>query len=142
MNAFAESLLSVLLGWVESAANRVYAFFSSGMEDGFLSWLGGHWLPLAAILCAVGVIIDVAVWTVRWQPWRVWKERREEKKRRRARKRFERGYSGKDGIEELNVSGDYERAGQAEPAEASDYYILPAEDQPRSRRAEKKQTNG
>ena len=137
MNAFAESLLSVMLGWVENAANSVYAFFSSGMQEGFLSWLGAHWLLLTAILCGVGVIIDMTVWTVRWQPWRVWKERREEKKRRREKKRFERGYSEADGIAELEVSSAPGRREENEPAEAGDYYVLPANEQPR--RAGKKQ---
>lgn len=104
MNAFADSLFTALLGWVENAANNVFAFVSGGTSGSFGEWLGEHWLTLVLILCVIGVMTDFAVWMIRWQPWRLWKKRRTDRRERRERRAFERGIKGANGLEMLRFT--------------------------------------
>ena len=62
MNVFADSLLSLLLGWMKGLTQMLWAFFSEGASGGFLSWLGDHWLGLVLFLCAVGLTLDFVFW--------------------------------------------------------------------------------
>ncbi len=61
MNAFADFLLSLLLGWLKGLTQFLWDFFSGGGSNGFLPWLGDHWKGLVVILCAVGSGMDLAV---------------------------------------------------------------------------------
>ena len=69
MNAFANSWLSVLLGWVKGIAKAVFDFFSAERSGTFLEWLGDHWLFAAVVLCLFGVAADVLVWLIRYKPY-------------------------------------------------------------------------
>ena len=62
MNAFADLLLSVLLGWMKGLTQLLWTFFADGGSNGFLAWLGDHWMMLVAILCLAGVSADFAAW--------------------------------------------------------------------------------
>lgn len=72
MGDFANTLFSVLLGWVQSIAAWLWQFFTGGGGEGMVAWLLDHWLLLTIVLCAAGVAIDVLVYLLRWQPYRVW----------------------------------------------------------------------
>lgn len=91
MNAFADSLLSMLLSWVKGAARAVFDFFVSDSSANFYTWLGDHWLLLAAILCAGGLIVDYAVWMIRYKPF-ARAERRKKTRDRFDREQFLNGY--------------------------------------------------
>lgn len=73
MGSFANTLFSVLLGWVQNAVAWLWQL--AGREDAgsFMGWVLDHWLMLAVLLCAAGVVIDFVVYLLRWQPWRVWR---------------------------------------------------------------------
>jgi len=75
MGSFANTLFSVLLGWVQSAAAWVWQLFATDGEGGMLGWLMDNWLPLAVLVCVLGLLIDLVVYLIRWQPYRVWRSR-------------------------------------------------------------------
>lgn len=86
MNAFADSLLSVLLGWVRNGVRMIFDFFVSPSSGGFYVWLGDHWLTVVILICLAGTVIDFAVWMKRYRPFA--KAEREMKKRRHAARKL------------------------------------------------------
>ena len=72
MGQFANTLFSVLLGWVQSAAAELWALITSAESSVWLRWLVDNWLPLVLLLCLGGVAVDFIVYIIRWQPYRVW----------------------------------------------------------------------
>ncbi len=100
MNAFAEGVFNALLSWLRLGSQRLFRYFSSGSEDGFLTWLGDHWLGAVAALCVLGLVIDYVVWYFRWRPDLAWRTRmrhfmarmRGEEMRRKDTQQFAHGY--------------------------------------------------
>ena len=72
MGQFANSLFSMLLGWVQAAASWLWGLFADPDGGGFLRWVLDHWLALVLLLCIAGVAVDFVVYLFRWQPYRVW----------------------------------------------------------------------
>jgi hypothetical protein len=72
LGAFADSLFTLLLGWVRGAVSAIITAFSSGGESGILQFLGNNWIPIVLIIVAVGLVGDWFIWMLRWQPYRVW----------------------------------------------------------------------
>lgn len=105
MNAFADSLLSMLLGWVKGAAKGIFDFFTSDSSGNFYTWLGDHWLILAAVLCLGGVIADYAVWILRYRPFaRTGSRRRKKRDRHFDRKLFISGYEDRVEVPDAEIS--------------------------------------
>lgn len=73
MGNFANTMFSVLLGWVQRTAAWLWELIGSDGADGLLGWVLDNWLGLAIVLCLAGVAIDLVVYIVRWQPYRVWR---------------------------------------------------------------------
>ena len=36
------------------------------------AWFGKHWIPIAIVLCVIGLVSDLCVYLVRWKPFRRW----------------------------------------------------------------------
>lgn len=72
MGNFANTLFSVLLGWVQSAAAWLWGLIGADGADGLMGWVLDNWLALVIALCVVGLAIDLIVYLFRWQPYRVW----------------------------------------------------------------------
>ena len=98
MNTFANSLFSLLFGWARTLIQQLWSSAVSGRYQGFLVWLGDHWLWVALALCVGGTVIDYMIWLVRWRPYLVWRSalgrmaRRLRGEQPHTRRRFERGY--------------------------------------------------
>lgn len=107
MNAFANTLFSLLLSWVKGLVQSVWGIFSGG-ADGFFVWLGDHWLGLVVFICLLGAAADLMVWLLRWRPDLVWRT-----KVRRFRARL----SGQemDNRDQQNFYRGYEEAVDMEP---------------------------
>lgn len=107
MNAFANTLFSLLLSWVKGLVQSVWGMFSGG-ADGFFVWLGDHWLGLVVFICLLGAAADLMVWLLRWRPDLVWRT-----KVRRFRARL----SGQemDNRDQQNFYRGYEEAVDMEP---------------------------
>lgn len=73
MGSFANTLFKVMLGWLQGATSAVWSAFTSKDGTSFLTWIGRNWLPVAGILCAIGLLADLCVYLLRWKPYKVWK---------------------------------------------------------------------
>lgn len=76
MNGFTNAILSLVLGWLRSLLNAVWALL--GSEDGgiLITLLRDHWKLIFLILCVGGFILDRTVYLIRWRPYAVWAARR------------------------------------------------------------------
>ncbi len=70
LGGFADTVLSVLLGWVTGIVQWVFSLFN-GRSGSLLAWFGKYWLVIAAILVGAGLIIDWLVWLISWQPYQI-----------------------------------------------------------------------
>lgn len=98
MNAFANTLFTLILGWVRGLVSSLFALLTGEGTHGALTWLGDHWLSLAIFVIIVCTILDYLVWLVRWRPFLVWRTRLRMLGRRLHRNRikdkaFNRGYT-------------------------------------------------
>ena len=73
MGSFANTLFTMMLGWIQTAVAAIWNTFTTENGDSLLKWIGNHWILLAAILCAIGLIADLGIYLVRWRPLRVWR---------------------------------------------------------------------
>lgn len=73
MGSFANSLFTLMLGWLQGAVSAVWSAFTSQNGSSFLNWIGRRWILIAAVLCAIGLAADLCVYILRWKPFRVWK---------------------------------------------------------------------
>ncbi len=72
MNAFANWLFSLLLGWTGTLANSVWNAVvnaAGGISDFFTRF----WFPIVLIMILAGTVLDYAVWFARWRPYLVWR---------------------------------------------------------------------
>lgn len=72
MGQFANTIFSGLLGWVQAVVSSLWQLITSSDTSAWLRWLLDNWLPLTLLLCAAGLVIDLLVYLIRWQPYRVW----------------------------------------------------------------------
>lgn len=73
MGSFANSLFTLLLGWLQGIVSAIWSAFTSQNGSSMLKWIGQHWIVLAAILCIIGLVVDLSVYIIRWKPFRVWR---------------------------------------------------------------------
>ena len=73
MGSFANSLFTLMLGWLQGAVSAIWSAFTNNNGASFLNWIGRHWILIAAILCAIGMAADLCVYILRWKPFRVWR---------------------------------------------------------------------
>lgn len=72
MGSFANSVFSILLGWVRGAVSWLWNTATSQESGTLMQWIVENWLTLTVILCAAGIVIDFVVHMLRWQPYKVW----------------------------------------------------------------------
>ena len=72
MGQFANTLFSMLLGWVQTAASWLWSLVTNTDVSAWLRWLLDNWLPLTLLLCIAGLALDFIIYLIRWQPYRVW----------------------------------------------------------------------
>ena len=72
MGMFANTLFSLLLGWVQTAASWLWRLITNADVSAWFAWLLDNWLPLTILLCLAGAAVDFVVYLFRWQPYRVW----------------------------------------------------------------------
>ena len=73
MGSFANTLFTIMLGWIQAAASAIWSAFTTENGGSFLQWIGRNWFILAVILCVIGMVIDFGIYLLRWRPVRVWK---------------------------------------------------------------------
>lgn len=72
MGQFANTIFSGLLGWVQAVVSGLWQLITNRDVSAWLRWLLDNWLPLTLLLCAAGLVTDLLVYVIRWQPYRVW----------------------------------------------------------------------
>ncbi|MGN1020163.1 MAG: hypothetical protein ACI4O7_07290 [Aristaeellaceae bacterium] len=72
MGSFASGIFSAMLGWIRGAIAYLWNAAATPEGGGLLSWMADNWLPLTLILCVAGMVIDLVVYLLRWQPYKVW----------------------------------------------------------------------
>ena len=124
MGSFANTLFTIMLGWIQAAASAIWSAFTTENGGSFLQWIGRNWFILAVILCVIGMVIDFGIYLLRWRPVRVWKSF------------FRRLQHGKEEAEEPEQTvetpapaGGHFR-NEEEPARQSDSLPLTAEAEP------------
>ena len=73
MGSFANTLFTIMLGWIQAAVSAIWSAFTTENGGSFLQWIGRNWIILAVILCVIGMVIDFGIYLLRWRPVRVWK---------------------------------------------------------------------
>ena len=73
MGSFANTLFRIMLGWLQGIVSAIWNLFTSEKGGSFLEWIGKHWIILAAVLCIIGLAVDLGVYLIRWKPFKVWK---------------------------------------------------------------------
>lgn len=96
MGDFANTLFSVLLGWIRTAAEWLWSITGSQNNGGMVGWIGENWLTLIIIVCAAGMLMDFFVHMLRWKPYKVWAS-------------FFRRITGRSGKDEPSDSGRLRR---------------------------------
>lgn len=76
MGSFATTLFSVLTEMIKRMISGLWALISGESSGGFIAWVLDNWLMLVILLCVAGVLIDLVIYLIRWQPYRVWRNRR------------------------------------------------------------------
>lgn len=73
MNNFANTIFTVLFGWVRSLVGGIWNAVVHGELSRFFIWLGDHWLAVLVFLCLCCTVLDYLVWLLRWRPHLVWR---------------------------------------------------------------------
>lgn len=73
MGSFANTLFTILLGWLQGIVSAVWSAFTTENGQSLFSWIGKYWILIAGILCMIGLTADLCVYVFRWKPYRVWK---------------------------------------------------------------------
>jgi hypothetical protein len=73
MNGFANSLLTLLLGWMRVLFSALLTLPQRG--SAFLAWLGRHWIPLVLVIVLAALFVDALIYILRWRPQYVWSTR-------------------------------------------------------------------
>ena len=76
MNGFTNAILTLLLGWLRSLFNAVWALLGSDRSVLFIDFLRENWKIIFLILCVGGFVVDRIIYLIRWRPYYVWKSRR------------------------------------------------------------------
>lgn len=72
MGSFANSMFSVLLGWIKTAFGWVWNAMFNAEDGGLIGWIGENWLGLIIALSVGCMAVDVVVHLLRWRPYKVW----------------------------------------------------------------------
>ena len=66
MGSLANTLFTLLLGWVQAAASSIWSAFTTENGGSFFRWIGRNWIILAVILCVIGLIVGISQSLVLW----------------------------------------------------------------------------
>lgn len=72
MGSFANTVFSLLLGWLRGLISLIWSALTSEGGETFFTFIENNWIMIAVILCLLGLAADFAVYFFRWQPYKVW----------------------------------------------------------------------
>jgi hypothetical protein len=83
MNGLTNTFLTILLGWLRSLFNAVWALLSSDGTGSAVGFLRSQWKTVFLVLCVGGFVVDRLVYLIRWRPYYVWTSKRRARRRKR-----------------------------------------------------------
>ena len=106
MNAFADTLLSILFGWLRTLVEGIWSASSSGRFQRLFVWLGDNWYWVLIALCILCTVMDYLIWLIRWRPYIIWRNklRRLFNRKDRADAQFAQGYDSGVDVDLTGVS--------------------------------------
>lgn len=135
MNAFANTLFTLLFGWIRAGVQAIWSSVTQGRLSAFFTWLGDHWFIVLLILCAVCTVLDYLVWLVRWRPYLVWRTKMRRLfsalrgENRTEARQFDQGYDGGVEMDALQPREPAQEPPILYPEEPA-YYAPPAYEPP------------
>ena len=72
MGSFANTVFSLLLGWLRGLISLIWSALTSDGGETFFSFIENNWIMITVIVCVLGLAVDFAVYFFRWQPYKVW----------------------------------------------------------------------
>ena len=74
ISGYSNAIVDLMLGWLKGLANWVLRLFNlaGGSGGSPLLWLSQNWSKLLVFFLALGIILDILVWLIRWRPYWVW----------------------------------------------------------------------
>ena len=72
MGSLANSIFRLMLGWLQGIVAAVWSAFTTEKGGSVFAWLGKYWIPIAGVLCVIGLVSDLCVYLVRWKPFERW----------------------------------------------------------------------
>ena len=72
MGTLPNTVFQALLGWIRTLSSEIWNMLSAPESASILRWIGARWKELLLLICAVGLILDLIIYLIRWQPYRVW----------------------------------------------------------------------
>ncbi len=75
MNAFADTILSMMFGWLKTLVQGIWSSATTGSVQNFFVWLGDHWFYVVLGVCVLCTVVDYLIWLIRWRPYIIWRNR-------------------------------------------------------------------
>lgn len=74
ISGYSNAIVDLMLGWLKGLANWVLRLFNlaGGTGGSPLLWLSRNWSKLLVFFLALGIILDILIWLIRWRPYWVW----------------------------------------------------------------------
>ena len=74
ISGYSNAIVDLMLGWLKGLANWVLRLFNlaGGTGGSPLLWLSQNWSKLLVFFLALGIILDILIWLIRWRPYWVW----------------------------------------------------------------------
>ena len=74
ISGYSNAIVDLMLGWLKGLANWVLRLFNlAGSASGSpLVWLSQNWQKLLIFFLALGILLDLVIWLIRWRPYWVW----------------------------------------------------------------------
>ncbi len=83
MNGLTNTFLSVLLGWLRSLFNAVWALLGSDGGGSAIGFLRSQWKTVFLVLCVGGFVVDRVIYLIRWRPYYIWTSKRRARRKNR-----------------------------------------------------------
>ena len=74
ISGYSNTIVDAMLGWLKGLANWVLRLFNlaGAVSTSPLLWLSRNWVKLLVFFLALGIILVLLIWLVRWRPYWVW----------------------------------------------------------------------
>lgn len=73
MGSFANTVFSLLLGWLQTLTSVIWSALTDKGSESFFEFIGKNWLIITILLSSFGLITDFIVYLYRWEPYKVWR---------------------------------------------------------------------